>query len=473
MSYHVIHHPTHSNPNNSSNQTNISLPTSQFMPRYHYSRIVPNTTEVFLTENPSNGHSIKPPPPSSSTTVLTTTSNNIPGSFTSTFIPFVSNNRTVTPTMREFIQIPVNREDGIIIQPNNLSRSVPITYIAETNTLPNLENNTNNNIQSTFTNLLRPSSRYFQHHFINNNNNSDEPTIVATSASRVPSSTRRLSLSVPVVTSTNNTDNDTTHTRVLASPVRQIPIRFPQTTVVASTPTTSSRISSAILRSSPFSHSLQRRRTDLGDISSITVNNSSQPSSDFNMNSSTILPIRRAEAMAREAIQNITQQQQQRNSLLNETTNRTSPPPSRRVIINLKNNQSVLLDNHQSASMKLPPLPISPRSTLRNNIYHIPVLHELQMPPHPSAIITEPSFQSSAVNNGSYKNELRMEIPVTITTSNDQENEIRLNSMKEEGLGNNERSRLTNNTNQALKSILKRSSSRETVSRKNVSFMNA
>ncbi|CAF1002288.1 unnamed protein product [Adineta ricciae] len=448
------------------------------MPRYHYSRMAPNTSEVFLAENPSNGHSRKLSPPPSTTVMTTTTSNNatnLPGSFTSTFIPFVSSNRTGTPTMREFIQIPVNREDGgITVQTNNLIRSVPITYITETNPLSTLENTTS--MKPTFTNLLRPSSRYFQHHFNNNNNNtnSDESTA---NVSRVPSATRRLSLSVPVVTSsTNNTENDTTHTRAPASPVRQVPVRFPQTSVIGSTPTTNSRISSAILRSSPFSHSIQRRRTDLGDISLIAVNNSSsQPSSDFNTTStSNTLPIRRAEAMAREAIQNMTQQQQQRNSMLPDSVNRTSPPPSRRVIINLKNNQSLPLDNHQPAVMKLPPLPYSPRSTQRTNVYHIPVLHELQMPPHPSAIITEPSIQSATVQNGSYKNELRMEIPVTIMTSNDQENEIQTGFLREEGSTNNsERSRSKHNPNQTLKSILKRSSSRETVSRKNVSFMNA
>ena len=47
--------------------------------------------------------------------------------------------------------------------------------------------------------LLRPSSRYFQHHF--DNNGPEEPTITATSnISRLPSVPRRLSL--------DNTSND-------------------------------------------------------------------------------------------------------------------------------------------------------------------------------------------------------------------------------------------------------------------------
>jgi len=122
--------------------------------------------------------------------------------------------------------------------------------------------------------------------------------------------------------------------------------------------------------------------------------------------------------------------------------------------------------------MKPPPIPSSARITQRNNLFHIPILHEIQMSSHPPTIVSEaPSFQSSsASNNGNYKNEFRMEIPVTITTSNDQENQIEESNGKEDGLCNRER---FSSSNQTLKSILKRSSSRETVSRKNVSFMNA
>jgi hypothetical protein len=177
--------------------------------------------------------------------------------------------------------------------------------------------------------------------------------------------------------------------------------------------------------------------------------------------------------MAREAITRLPQQQ--RNGSISENTNNRSPTPSRRVIINLKNNQSVSLDSRLSSAMKPPPIPSSSRSTQRNNLYYIPVLHEIQMSSHPATLLAESSSPSISVNNnnnhnGNYKNEFHMEIPVTITTNNDQENQIQQNNE----IINRERiSSANNNSNQTLKSILKRSSSKETVSRKNVSFMNA
>jgi hypothetical protein len=276
---------------------------------------------------------------------------------------------------------------------------------------------------------------------------------------------------------TVNTDDDTTKQTIPSSPLRQIPIRLPSSTTVASIPTNSSRISSAILRSSPVSNIFQRQKTDIGDTSSssptlITINNPQQPSSsDFTITSSSTSPIRRAEVTAREAIQSLArQQQQQRNGSISENMNRSSNV-ARRVIINLKNNQSVSLDSRLSSAMKPPPIPSSARITQRNNLFHIPILQEIQMPPHPATIVSDTSFQSSsASNNGNYKNEFRMEIPVTVTTSNDQENHIEQNNGKEDGLYSRER---FPSANQTLKSILKRSSSRETVSRKNVSFMNA
>jgi hypothetical protein len=268
-----------------------------------------------------------------------------------------------------------------------------------------------------------------------------------------------------------NTDNETKK-----QTMRQIPIRLPQTTNAASIPTNSSRTSSAFLRSPPLAVSLQRQKTDLGDTtsSSVITTSNSQPSlSDFTITSSS--PIRRAEVMAREAMQGIARlQQQQRNSLVSENNNR-SPSLARRVIINLKNNQSVSLDSRLSSAIKPPPIPLSSRSTQRNNLYHIPVLHDMQMPPpHPATIAAEVTVQSSSPNNGNYKNEFHMEIPVTIISSNDQENQIQQHYEKEDGITIRERLLSANNhSNQALKSILKRSSSRETVSRKNVSFMNA
>jgi hypothetical protein len=113
------------------------------------------------------------------------------------------------------------------------------------------------------------------------------------------------------------------------------------------------------------------------------------------------------------------------------------------------------------------------------------------MPSYPVTIATETTLQvpvpsSPSVsnrNNNSFKNEFRMEIPITIITSNDQENSIQENDRKEDGIIDYDQqvtivteripSANGNNSNQTLKSILKRSSSRETFSRKNVSFMNA
>jgi hypothetical protein len=300
-----------------------------------------------------------------------------------------------------------------------------------------------------------------------------------------------------MTTTTATTDDDTSKQNVLPSPIRQIPIRLSQPSNVASIPTNSSRISSAVLRSAPLSNSLhnqlQRQKTDLTDASS----------SDFTATSSNISPVRRAEVMAREAIQGIVrfqqqqqqQQQQQGNGSISENHNTISfrsPALSRRVIINLKNNQSVSLDSRLSSanisSTKPPPAPSSSRITQRNNLYHIPALHEIQMPPHPATMAAETSFQlpqspaASNSNNNSYKNEFRMEIPVTIIPSNGQENPVQQNDGKEDGIIEYDQQTTiiteripsaSTNSNQMLKSILKRSSSRENVSRKNVSFMNA
>jgi hypothetical protein len=67
------------------------------------------------------------------------------GSFKSTVIPLVTNNRTMTSNKREFIQIPVTREDGTsITTTNNQTRSVPITFISETNRLSPIANKNGN-----------------------------------------------------------------------------------------------------------------------------------------------------------------------------------------------------------------------------------------------------------------------------------------------------------------------------------------
>jgi hypothetical protein len=156
MLYHVIRRSSHNNTNFSkqptSNYKNGSI--LKLMPRYHYSRNAPNSaiasSESFFPRHQLNGQSFKP------SMMATTTSNNNNnnnnqysyGSFKSTFIPLVTNIRTMTPNKREFIQIPIIREDGIPTT-NNPIRAVPITFINETNSLSPTPNNNNNNNGNT------------------------------------------------------------------------------------------------------------------------------------------------------------------------------------------------------------------------------------------------------------------------------------------------------------------------------------
>jgi hypothetical protein len=154
MLYHVIRRSPHNNTNFSkkspSNYKNGSIP--QLMPRYHYSRIAPNSatasSESFFPRHHLNGQPFKP------TMTTTTTSNNnntnnqyAYGSFKSQFIPLVTNIRTMTPSRREFIQIPIIREDGTTTT-NNPIRAIPITFITETNPLSSTGNNNNGNTNS-------------------------------------------------------------------------------------------------------------------------------------------------------------------------------------------------------------------------------------------------------------------------------------------------------------------------------------
>jgi hypothetical protein len=146
MLYHVIRRSSHNNTNFSNKSTSKykygSVP--QLMPRYHYSRTAPNSatasSESFFPRHHFNGQSTKP------IMTPTTTSNNNNnnqysyGSLKSTFIPLVTNTRTMTPNKREFIQIPITREDGTSTTNNSL-RSVPITFISETTSLPSTANN--------------------------------------------------------------------------------------------------------------------------------------------------------------------------------------------------------------------------------------------------------------------------------------------------------------------------------------------
>jgi hypothetical protein len=145
MVYHVIRRaPNHS----SSDYQNGSI--SKLMPRYHYSKIAPSSattsSESFFPRQLSNGQSSKP------LMTATTTSNNnnnnnnnqYPyGSFKSTFIPLVTNIRTMTPNKREFIQIPITREDGSTIS-NSPLRTVPVTFISEAMPLPPTTNGNSN-----------------------------------------------------------------------------------------------------------------------------------------------------------------------------------------------------------------------------------------------------------------------------------------------------------------------------------------
>ena len=305
---------------------------------------------------------------------------------------------------------------------------------------------------------MRPTAKYFQYQ-------RDNSTEDSSAVPRLPSVSRRLSLTIPVTTIvTTNPDDEVMKTSTPLSTTRQIPIRFSQATTTTATPTSippnNSRISSAIFRSSPVSNNLQRQKTDIGDSSSSTPALSSNVNSSPTSDSRLPTPLRRAEVLAREAIQGLTRLHHQRtNPIPSDSNPNRLSALSRRIIINLKNNQSVSLDSRLSSALKPPPIPSGSRHTQRNNLYHIPVLHEIQMPTHPTTTPVEDSPPSTSNGNNHFKNEFRMELPVTI----DQENRLDFHP----------RERLPSSTNHTLKSILKRSSSRETVSRKNVSFMNA
>ncbi|UJR30194.1 hypothetical protein I4U23_017733 [Adineta vaga] len=533
MLYHVIRHHIYHN----LNLTNLSL--FQLMSRYHYSRNAPSSarSESLGPRQYSNGHLSK----SGSSTTMTTSNNNrsSPPTLKSTYIPLVRSSRSSTSDKRDFIQIPVKREDGTSVS-NNGIRTIPITFINDTtSSSSNTMSSNNNHIRDIdspprYASLLRPNSKYFQSHPNNTTSSSNKDdndellllpppmpsqssiTTTADNLPRLSAVSRRLSLTMPIMAPTSSAlivDEDTAKQNSTTTPLRSIPIRLSQPLNVASIPTNNTRISSAILRSSPpmnpLSNQMQRQKTDL-------ANNSL--STDFTSMPVHVLPIRRAEAIAREAIHGIArfqqqqqqpipspsqsilqqqqqQQQQQRKSSISDNnvdTSVRSPLLSRRVIVNLKNNQSVSLDSRISSATSLPTKPSvmpssSSRSNQRNNIYHIPVLHEIQVPPHPATIAAESflNFPRSSASNyrnpNNYKNEFRMEIPVTILTNTDQENLIQEAMNSADGVITYDtpltiipdRIPSATTSNQALKSILKRSASRETVLRKNVSFMNA
>lgn len=164
MFYHVVRRPLHHHRNSSEPKKAASQidQTGKLMPRYHYSRVGPTTTnssDSFFNRQFLNGNSAKP-------TMTAATSNNNPtnnqnriygyGSFRSTFAPLATNNRPFTSmaSKRDSIQIPVVREDG----PNNNEttvRAVPITFINSTTTSLNASANpTANNSKTQYTSRL-------------------------------------------------------------------------------------------------------------------------------------------------------------------------------------------------------------------------------------------------------------------------------------------------------------------------------
>lgn len=118
-----------SNPSTpSNNQRSGSVPSSTLMPRYHYSRLLPNSAT-----NHSES-SVLSPRNQLETNMTATTNNhhhhqqpNSITSFKSTIIPVVANHRTTTPNKREFVQIPVTKEES--------TRSIPVSFINETNAI--------------------------------------------------------------------------------------------------------------------------------------------------------------------------------------------------------------------------------------------------------------------------------------------------------------------------------------------------
>ncbi|CAF0928387.1 unnamed protein product [Didymodactylos carnosus] len=339
-------------------------------------------------------------------------------------------------------------------------------------------------------------------------NETDSTTSPTTpNGNRHPILVPNIRLNIPVMSDlnslTNSLNNLPTETTVLSSS-KQIPLRLPSTTtsIAPSIPSSStSRISSAILKTAN-SPPLTRQKTDLERTTLFPW-----------MDTTPVIAPRRterAEVMAREAIQGINRFQIGRSNL----ENTRSPALSRRVIINLKNNQSVVLDSRLSSAIaqhggigNRPPLNKQQKLTrllsdselhdgartekqsitTMNNVFHIPVLREIQTS-SPDNRIRRP-FSAAQMN---YKNEFRLQLPVTILNNhenslNNRENDLNIDENENILINTEQRSRsarhsltdcfndmpstaATSSSNQ-LKSILKRSSSRDAVSRKSVSFM--
>lgn len=150
MVYHVIRRPLYNNHNslNQSASNSEDELATKLMPRYHYSKLTPNSptasAESFFPRQQLNGQSSK----SSMTTSAASANNNNNqysyASLKSSFVPLVTNFRTMTPSKRDFIQIPITREDGSTISSNPL-RSVPITFMNENTSSPSTTNSNNGN----------------------------------------------------------------------------------------------------------------------------------------------------------------------------------------------------------------------------------------------------------------------------------------------------------------------------------------
>ena len=92
------------------------------MPRYHYSRATSNSP---LIHDLNDERSDQLPS-------VTTNEQPTGGTFQSTFVPFLPTNRLMKGQKREYIQIPISREDNGVSSSTTTTRTVPITFTSET-----------------------------------------------------------------------------------------------------------------------------------------------------------------------------------------------------------------------------------------------------------------------------------------------------------------------------------------------------
>lgn len=132
------------------------------MPRYHYSRSTStsNDSDSTLIHDGIDDRNEK------LSTSATNDQQTAGGTFQSTFVPFLpttTTTRLMNGQKREFIQIPITREDNAVSSPSSSSssstmttntRTVPITLTSETTNIIPLTNQTNgNHFLSTLKNL--------------------------------------------------------------------------------------------------------------------------------------------------------------------------------------------------------------------------------------------------------------------------------------------------------------------------------